>query len=58
MPALHTSIGGITQFRRGKHRCALGVCSHAAPTIFNRTKTMNTKELIRLGVPMGELIPP
>ncbi len=39
-----------------KHRCAIGVCPHAAPTIFNRTKTMNTKDLIRLGVPVGEPI--
>jgi tRNA-splicing ligase RtcB len=32
------------------------VCPHAAPIIFNRTKTMNTKDLIRLGVPVGEPI--
>lgn len=29
---------------------------HAAPTIFNRTKTMNTQDLICLGVPAGEPI--
>jgi hypothetical protein len=40
--------------KKNKHRCALEVCLHAAPTIFNRTKTMNTKDLIRLGVPVGE----
>jgi tRNA-splicing ligase RtcB len=32
------------------------VCPHTAPTIFNRTKTMNSKDLIRLGVPVGEPI--
>ena len=32
------------------------MCPHAAPIIFNRTKTMNTKDLIRLGVPVGESI--
>jgi len=42
--------------KKNKHRCALGVCPHTAPTIFNRTKTMNTKDLIRLGVPVGEPI--
>ena len=40
----------VTNDKKNKHRCALGVCPHAAPTIFNRTKTMNTKDLIRLGV--------
>ena len=39
--------------KKDKHRCALGVCPHTAPTIFNRTKTMNTKDLIRLGLPVG-----
>src|SRR5260221_14586773 len=42
--------------KKNKHRCALGVCPHAAPTISNNTKTMNTKDLIRLGVPVGEPI--
>jgi hypothetical protein len=40
--------------KKNKHRCAFGVCPHATPTIFNRTKTMSTKDLIRLGVPVGE----
>ena len=30
------------------------VCPHTALTIFKRTTTMNTKDLIRLGVPVGE----
>ena len=42
--------------KKNKHRCAPGVCPHATPTIFKRTKTMNTKDLIRLGVPPGEPI--
>ena len=42
--------------KKNKHRCALGVCPHAAPTIFNTNKTMNTKDLIRVGVPVGEPI--
>jgi hypothetical protein len=42
--------------KKNQHRCALGVCPHIAPTIFNQTKTMNTKGLIRLGVPVGEPI--
>jgi hypothetical protein len=41
--------------KKYKHRCALGFCPHATPIIFNRTTTMNTKDLIRLGVPVGEL---
>ena len=32
------------------------MCPHAAPTIFNTITTMNTKDLIRLGVPVGEPI--
>ena len=32
------------------------LCPHTAPNIFNRTKTMNTKDLIQLGVPLGEPI--
>ena len=42
--------------KEDKHRCALELCPHAAPTIFNRTTTMNTKDLIHLGVPVGEPI--
>ena len=42
--------------KKNKHRCALGVCPHVAPNIFNLTNTMNTKELLRLGVPVGEPI--
>ena len=42
--------------KKNKHRCALEVCPHAALTIFKRTTTMNTKDLIRLGVPVGEPI--
>jgi len=30
------------------------VSARRAPPIFNRTKTMNTKDLVRLGVPVGE----
>ena len=41
---------------KNKHRCALGVCPYVTPTIFKRTTTMNTKDLIRLGVPVGEPI--
>ena len=38
-----------------KYRCsALAVCPHTAPNIFNTITTMNTKDLIRLGVPVGE----
>jgi hypothetical protein len=40
--------------KKNKHRCALGVCPRTAPTIFNTTTTMNTKDLIRLGVPVCE----
>ncbi len=47
---------GWLKTKKNKHRCALAVCPHAAPIIFNRTKTMNTKDLIRLGVPVGEPI--
>ena len=44
--------------KKNKHRCsAPAVCPHAGPIVFNRTKTMNTKDLIRLGVPVGEPIP-
>ena len=32
------------------------LCPHTAPNIFNRTKTMNTKDLIQLGLPLGEPI--
>ena len=32
------------------------MCPHAASTIFNTTTTMNTKDFIRLGVPVGEPI--
>jgi hypothetical protein len=39
-----------------KHRCVLGVCPHAASTISTPPKTMNTKDLVRLGVPVGEPI--
>ena len=31
-------------------------CACTPPTISNTTKTMNTKDLIRLGVPVGEPI--
>ena len=42
--------------KKNEHRCALEVCPHTALTIFKRTTTMNTKDLIRLGVPVGEPI--
>ena len=32
------------------------MCPHPTLTIFKRTTTMNTKDLIRLGVPVGEPI--
>ena len=53
----HPSLPRLYPFdKKNKHRCALGVCPHAALPIFKRIKTMNTKDLIRLGVPVGEPI--
>ena len=43
--------------KKNKHRCsAPALCPHAATDTFNRTTTMNIKDLIRLGVPVGEPI--
>ena len=53
-PGRVTSLPRLYPFdKKNKHRCAPGVCRRS-PTIFNQTKTMNTKDLIRLGVPVGE----
>ena len=49
-----SAIYTIVFDKKNKHRCsALEVCPRAVTINFKTTKTMNTKDLIRLGVPAG-----